>query len=132
MTYYPDLSCYQYQPIEYQMYNVGWLEAAHDFPVGEVNRDLMEALLLLAEVQDNIMRGVHDCDFCSEESPIRIPAPVKKGYVSLGMGELHVEGCKGERYAAPSLVVHYISAHQYVPPASFCEAVLCTAARRRG
>jgi hypothetical protein len=27
-------------------------------------------------------------------------------------------------YAAPSLILHYIDAHEYAPPEAFCEAVL--------
>jgi hypothetical protein len=73
------------------------------------------------------MRGVHYCEFCDAESPIRLPAPVSRGWVSLGMGEIHVPGQHGVVFAAPSLIIHYISAHDYQPPRDFRNSVLLAA-----
>ncbi|WP_240617305.1 hypothetical protein [Nocardioides speluncae] len=107
------------------MINVGWLSASETFPTGVVSPAVFSQLLKHAENQKNIMRGVHDCEFCDEESPVRMSAPTDRGYVSLGMGELHVSGSDGRLYAAPSLILHYIDAHHYLPPAEFIEAVEC-------
>ena len=83
-----------------------------------------DTLFALANRQHNIMRGLHDCEFCDEESPIKLPASVPEGYVWLGMGELHVRGQNQITYSAPSLMIHYILRHEYQPPAEFVDAVL--------
>lgn len=124
MATYDDLTEYRYSESDRPMLNVGWLGADREFRTGPPDAELVRSLLQLAERQENIMRGVHHCEFCDEESPIRLKAPVERGWVSLGMGELHVRGSEGVIYAAPSLVVHYVIAHGYQPPASFRAAVL--------
>ncbi|TDD58396.1 hypothetical protein E1263_19455 [Kribbella antibiotica] len=123
MTYFADLSRYTYGPGWRRMLNVGWLERGHDFAVGQVESGVLDRLTILAEHQENVMRGTHDCQFCTLESPLHFPAPVARGFVSLGMGELHVKGRWGVKYAAPSLIIHYISAHSYLPPQEFLDAV---------
>lgn len=123
MTYYSDLSDYSYSAHALPMLNVGWLAAGHEFEKGEVAREIFDALLMLADQQRNIMRGLHYCDFCGEESPIRMVAPVVDGSVWLGMGEIRIRSLEGTVYSAPSLVLHYIQAHNYRPPEEFLEAV---------
>jgi hypothetical protein len=130
VTYYADLSRYEYLPTEQEMINIGWLAGDQDYPSRSVPADVLQALVIMADDQANLTRGLHNCDFCDEESPLIVPAPVEDGHVALGMGELHVEGDKGQIYAAPSLIVHYMSAHQYWPPSEFQEAVLHQAARK--
>ncbi|WP_375431714.1 hypothetical protein [uncultured Friedmanniella sp.] len=39
------------------------------------------------------------------------------------MSEIHLQGLDGRLYSAPTLVVHYIQAHQYLPPDEFLEAL---------
>lgn len=106
------------------MLNIGWLGTDSEYTRGPVASELVEALISLAADQKNIMRGVHYCDFCGEESPLRLPAPNTRGFVSLGMGEIHVRGQSGVVFAAPSLVIHYITSHGYCPPQIFQQAVL--------
>lgn len=130
MTYFEDLSRYEYLPVEQEMLNVGWLSRDHSFPQGEADPRLVEALVARAADPQHITRGVHDCEFCTAESPLRIPADVPRGFVSLGFAELHVEGENGTVYAAPSLVVHYVEAHGYQPPQEFVDAVLRDARTR--
>lgn len=131
MTYYPDLSEYSYYEHDQPMVNVGWLGRGHDFVKGDVDRQTLATILTLADLQQNVMRGVHDCEFCDIESPQRIPAPVEKGYVSLGMGEIRVESVKGVVYSAPSLIYHYIRDHRYLPPEEFLEGVRTAETRTR-
>lgn len=123
VAYYADLSPYEYTNADLPMLNVGWLAAGHEFRTGGVPDEAFSRLLRLADAQVNIMRGVHDCEFCAEESPIRMVAPNERGYVSLGMGEIHVRDDFGRLYAAPSLILHYIQAHDYRPPDDFIRAV---------
>lgn len=44
--------------------------------------------------------------------------------VMLGSAEIWVPGREGCIYAAPTLIVHYVEAHEYLPPPEFIEAVL--------
>lgn len=123
MTYYADLSPYEYLGGQPPMLNVGWLGNASGFPIGVVAPDIVETLIRLAESQDNITRGVHFCEFCSTESPIRLPARNDRGFVSLGMGEIHVRDSQGNAFSAPSLIIHYILEHKYFPPQIFLAAI---------
>jgi hypothetical protein len=104
------------------MLNVGWLAAGHEFPTGGVSREVFDALLILADSQVNIMRGVHDCEFCTKESPVRMTAPNDRGYVSW-MGEIHAADGRGHVFVAPSLILHYIREHDYRPPDDFVRAI---------
>jgi hypothetical protein len=125
VTSYEDLSTYTDSPSEQPMLNVGWLGADRSFPTGEVDERLLPALIRLAAEPRNVMRGYHYCEFCDAESPIRYPAPgTPRGRVSLGDAEIHVRGQNGVVYAAPTLIIHYIDAHNYQPPGVFVEAVL--------
>jgi hypothetical protein len=52
------------------------------------------------------------------------------GFASLGNGEIIVKGEDGRRYAAPTLILHYIEAHHYLPPEEFIQAVRHVRSRR--
>jgi hypothetical protein len=126
MTTYPDLSPYEYTPsADGNVVNVGWLGRESDFQVGPVDESIRLELRKRAENPLNVMRGWHDCELCGIESPIRIP-PLEglHGRISLGTGELWVVGDAGITYVAPTLIVHYVEDHGYVPPASFNAALL--------
>lgn len=43
--------------------------------------------------------------------------------ISMGSTNLFVPGAAA-LYVAPSLILHYMDAHEYAPPAAFCQAVL--------
>ena len=108
------------------MLNIGWLGRRAPFPTGDTDPAVCETLIrLAAEDQDkNVTRGVHDCEFCDEESPLRIRTDIAaRGFVSLGFSEFHIRG-ETVTYSAPTLIVHYLDAHGYRPPKEFCEAVL--------
>lgn len=129
MATFKDLTPYTYSECDQPLLNIGWLGAGTEFQLGAVASGVVDALLLLAVDQRHITRGVHNCELCDEESPIRIDAPVPRGWVSLGMGELHVPGRSGQVYAAPSLVIHYIIEHGYCPPDDFQTGALDLAAK---
>ena len=123
MSYFPDGSRYEFLAQTHPMINIGWLDCGHEFATGAVPDEVVTTLTVLALHQHNITRGTHNCHFCDEESPIEVPADVPRGFVWLGMGELHVVGTDGVTYSAPSLVIHYITRHGYQPPAEFIDAV---------
>jgi hypothetical protein len=93
MASYDDLTLYTYGTSAEPMLNVGWLGAGSAFATGDTPPEVVDGLLVLADSQQNIMRGLHDCELCDQESPVRLPAPrARRGWVSLGTGELHARG----------------------------------------
>ena len=124
MAYYSDLSPYDYYDFDVAMVNVGWLDALHTFETGAVSTEFVDALILCAVDSEQQMRGYHHCEFCEEESPISVKRPDGSRYVRLGSAEIHAVAEDGQRYSAPNLVVHYVLAHNYRPPAEFRAAVI--------
>jgi len=122
-VFFPDLSRYTYTETGENVVNVGWLAAGAPMRIGEVDQIVRDELARMAREPTNLMRGFHYCDFCDAESPIvafASDAPSTPAY--LGSGEVRVEA--GDIvYAAPTLIVHYIDAHGYLPPEEFIEAV---------
>ncbi|WP_405055856.1 hypothetical protein OG474_24300 [Kribbella sp. NBC_01505] len=130
MTYFPDLSTYEYGEAERPMVNVGWLGRGQAFASGSVAPEVVDGLAQLAMDEQNVYRGWHNCEFCAEESPIEFPAPDGSSLL-LGHAEVHVAGPDGAVYAAPTLILHYITAHEYRPPADFLYAVQQAAGAER-
>ena len=130
MSYYADLTPYEYSDSDHEMSNIGWLAIGHNFEVGDVSSGFVDALTLCAVESFHETRGFHSCEFCAEESPVRVKRPDGSRYVSLGMAEIHVAGANGQRYAAPDLIVHYVLAHNYRPPEEFQRAVILDNATR--
>jgi hypothetical protein len=140
VTFFSDLSHYSYSVLDEDdpsigsgpVLAVGWLAAHQPFATGPVDEQLVAALIALAADERhraNQMRGFHLCEFC--ESPpdredIVYPVPSGNGVTWLGSDEIHVVGVDGRRYAAPSLIVHYVLAHRYQPPAEFRRAAIST------
>jgi len=130
MTHFDDLSPYSYQPSESPMKNVGWLGAGSSFPRGSTPARARDELLRISSEApaENLMRGVHDCEFCELESPIRLETPYnERGWTSIGMGEFHVQAKDGTIYSAPTLILHYIDEHEYLPPEGFIDALIAGA-----
>lgn len=98
---------------------VGWLDDAHPYTRGSVDRDDFDTLIsLLANPwQPFVSAGRHACPFCRFSG-----GPARVGEVTMGSANLFVpaEACV---YVAPSLILHYIDAHGYAPPDAFWEAV---------
>lgn len=92
---------------------VGWLERGRPYPTGDVAPGVFAKLrdLLVDLWQPATTGGSHDCDLCFHE-------PEKRG-----TRNLFVPG-SGRLYVAPELILHYVNAHGYAPPAEFCHAVL--------
>jgi hypothetical protein len=121
--YFADLTPYSYtsQPeacgASTRVLNVGWLDAPHAFPIGEVPHALVERLRMLVHCAiTKTMGGSHPCSL-----PGAHDAPPR------GNGEIIVVGGDGTHYHAPRLIHHYVTAHRYQPPQAFIDAVLRTA-----
>ena len=129
--FFDDLSTYRYGiPFELpSVLMIGWLDNEHGFPKGVVPSVVVEQLWKLIELRSplfdlhaNVVRGIHPCNLCGEV--------IKRGKSNgkrtlLGTSELWVPS-KDKWFASPTLIVHYIEKHKYVPPKAFTDAVMNT------
>jgi len=132
MAYFKDLSLYSYSKGETSIlpaFNIGWLSKDQSFIAGETSQQFREKLYGFC-VDENlvlVMRGFHKCEFCelSYDEWLKTHPDYGKSakFMGLGTGEIRVIG-KSVIYAAPSLIYHYISTHDYMPPQEFIEAIL--------
>ena len=129
MTYYADLTPYEYfpdlAPDDAEILNVGWLEAGHDFPTldGDPDPEFLQNLItLVADHFTNATRGIHGCDLPHPDGDEGSESYGGRD-LFLGHAEIHVVTSDGRRLAAPTLVVHYVRDHHYRPPEEFIEAV---------
>ena len=91
--------------------NVGWLAAGHPYPTGVTSAAFRDKLARLCQRRFRQTRGFHHCEFCTGRDRPK------------SSSEMRVSA--GDRvYAAPSLVHHYVVAHDYQPPDEFVAAVL--------
>ncbi|BCB74762.1 hypothetical protein GCM10022251_78920 [Phytohabitans flavus] len=140
MAFFEDLSAHQYRDMDvisfnwgwlsfrprYDRINVGWLDAPHPFEQGPIPDGFAAALLdIIAGPRTNVMRGYHDCSFCPQRSMSSIPtADHATGTLVLGHSEIRVPSTRRDTmFAAPSLIVHYVTVHAYRPPSPFIAAV---------
>ncbi len=131
MTYYPDLSSYSHFPLSFEIrrtsFNVGWLSISEFYPIGDTPEPFHTKLLELcatARVHDTM--GYHFCEFCendNQDAITRVRYADKELW--LGNGEIWSIG-KASLYVAPTLIYHYVTAHNYRPPDKYIESVLTT------
>jgi hypothetical protein len=111
--YYDDLSPYVYDgaPPRFGLLNVGWLDKAYSYATGTPSAEFLESLAWLHEMRTHKTRGIHPCPFC--------PGPE----IATGNAEIRVHGRGNTVFSAPSLILHYVTAHGYSPPSDFVESV---------
>jgi hypothetical protein len=100
---------------------VGWLERP-GFPTGAIPGECIEALVKATpgSLFNDGCRGFHACTLCGSSSA-RVKWKRRTVEVT-GHGHYLVQ--HGPRvYMAPALLLHYIRAHQYLPPEAFLTAV---------
>jgi hypothetical protein len=122
--YFPDLSPYSYSlgnRILPKVECVGWLDKEHPFPQKGLPQLFFTKLLeLLRSEQVRVMRGLHHCPFCDEES-----VWLEGREVLLGHAEIWIPSqTRDVVFAAPTLIYHYCEKHTYSPPDEFIDAVL--------
>jgi len=128
MTYYEDMTPCPYFGSGncWQLKAIGWLDAEHPRPTGDVDRAFVDRLieLLVNPWQPYVLAGYHPCPFCRiSRGPSTFATTQGDGYLSLGGNNLFVPG-NGCLFVAPSTIIHYIDAHDYAPPLEFQQAVL--------
>ena len=104
---------------------VGYLEAGKDYSRGEVSELAFERLVGLVKHSFIAWCGYHYCDLDPCGSPQPLPELRYKGLVipTRGDSDILVPG-ETVIYVAPALILHYIRAHNYLPPSPFLKAVL--------
>ena len=103
---------------------VGWIEPGHAFKTGACERPFVKRLaeLLMKPWQPMLHSGVHRCGFCAHSGG---PSTVTIDGVTASVGVNNLFIPDEERvWVAPSLVLHTIDAHAYVPPREFIRAVV--------
>lgn len=117
MTWFEDSTPYSYQRVEHALlFNVGWLDPAHEFPTGETSQAFRDQLRERCDNEAVVMfKGRHRCQHCAP----RTDAPV-------GTGEVRVIADDGRILTAPVLVAHYVEAHSYLPPDAFVAGILAS------
>lgn len=126
MTHFADGSPCAYFPASCgdRLRAVGWLEPEHAYARGPVDRAFVFTLasLFVGVREFACAAGRHQCRLCrfSHET-----APFQIDGLTVRMGASNLLVPAGEfAFMAPSLVLHYLDAHEYSPPAPFVEAVL--------
>lgn len=152
MAYFRDLTRCTYGGLPHRAAGelaVGWLSVAYPFPTGNFPSDLLDRLAELVENPVNRFRGMHDCDICLPAVEHRFPEPPEEHQgvlmqslgtwivsertdwsvriagreIDVGNGEIQVVGEGNVVYVAPTMILHYIVAHRYLPPEEFLRAV---------
>lgn len=112
--YFEDLTSYEYVKIPEKSFNVGWLDDKHEFTKGEPPLGFVEKLEQYKHHTAMLTKGFHMCQFCSDDVP-------KKSYSS---NEIRVVSSEGKLYASPTMIIHYVKEHNYLPPQEFIDAVM--------
>ena len=132
LTHIPDGSpCGYFHIHSPNLIAIGWLDSQHSYSRGSCAESF---LVHLADMLDKpwrrfVYRGFHECDLCPDETPagpdtvneVRLAGSVRR--TSIGIHNLLVPG-DVVVYAAPSTIIHYITAHGYRPPDEFMDAVM--------
>ncbi|MCP4540712.1 MAG: hypothetical protein GY832_26535 [Chloroflexi bacterium] len=126
MTYYPDLSPYEYHVGRKVLdaLNIGWLDAVHNYSTGNVSDAFVDRLWDFCCVSVVQTRGSHRCELCTTSSSTQLAVQRGTKSLVLGSAEIRVFGGAGRVYAAPNLIYHYVVEHHYRPPEEFIQAVL--------
>lgn len=122
MTHYADLTRYSSYESDQEMLDVGWPAPTHDHRTGVVDERVVDALKVLSAAYDNQTRGFHHCGFRDTYRPVVLGGLAGDTEVRLGSAEIRGRGADCTRYAAPNLVIHYITEHHHCPPEEFRRA----------
>lgn len=117
MAYYLDLSpCDYFGRWQGVLIAVGWLEQGHAFATGTVSKEFLAQLvgLLTDPWQPAVTAGF----------PMRFMPEYQRTKYDRYRNSQSVHPGHDGRYVAPSLITHYVDAHEYCPPADFQQAVL--------
>jgi hypothetical protein len=109
---------------------VGWLDGEHPFPRYPPTETLLDALFDACTIQVRRMRGFHRCQFCRNVPNAPLEAERNGKRIYMGFAEIRIKRDEQRIFAAPTLIYHYVSVHNYEPPKAFADAVIETSLRR--
>lgn len=119
LTPYTDCPCDEI--LGFDPLAVGWLTRGQSFSTGAVPADFTEKLLQFC-LPENTVCALPRPRPCPLENHA-VPLVTSNGReINLGLAEIRVIG-EQEIYAAPALIYHFITVHNYRPPDEFIHAV---------
>jgi hypothetical protein len=123
MTYIPEFSPYSYYQVEASTITIGWLDGEHLYSQGVVSKSFINRLWIFCQNPVHQSKGFFACQLC--QVPVYgVMAQWNIEKRSLGSAEIRVIGKDNVIYAAPDLIYHYVTKHNYRPPDEFIQAVL--------
>ncbi len=107
--------------------NIGWICYGKPYSIGDAPsafKNKLKTIFISASTYKytfNIIRGNSPCELCHEK--IYLYNGLRD--IPLGFCEILIPSLiKGEFYASPSLIVHYIKEHNYLPPQEYIDSVM--------
>jgi hypothetical protein len=131
--YFSDLAPYSYSISRTlpDVLTIGWLDRSQPFPSGGGPKQFAHMLRRWFGVaRVNQMRGIHECNLCREKQWPLLPLhenpsiTIEGKTLFLGNWEIWIPASEGKVFASPALIIHYVEAHNYLPPPEFIAAVL--------
>ena len=116
VMYYEDLTKYSYTKMgsRASLRNIGWLDPSTPFSRGEAPKKFIDRVATATVLLGNVMRGTHRCRYCEQDEIYYDPDGIR---LLLGFSEAWLPSPVQEViYIAPSLLIHYVTAHGYLPP----------------
>ena len=102
----------------------GWLEPGHDHARGACPPEVVTMLERAAADPVDRTRGWQRCGFCPPGDYGPTPYRTSTGEeLLLGDASLLVPGEGRTDWVAPTLVLHYVAEHDYLPPGELLDAV---------
>ena len=120
---FDDLSPYSYTRMtsKASLKNVGWLSESVPFCQAPTPPGLLAKIEAATLPLRNPMRGIHGCPLCEHE---HISEAIEGREFLLGMSEAWFPSPHDEVYIAPSLLLHYVKRHDYLPPTELVQAAV--------
>lgn len=109
------------------VFTVGWLDVNSDFTSGRVDPLVLEKLKKILvngdgfDAKVNAIRGYSPCEHCGEHQVYTYYENTK---LQLGFCEIWLKSSSGIYYACPSMLIHHIEVHNYLPPDEFLVTVM--------
>lgn len=108
-----------------QWHAFGWLDPDADYRTGQCPQSVVHGLIDAARKPVQQTRGFHHCALCGTSDASSMGTAYQTpdgGNLILGSACLEMQDRERQMWIAPNLVLHYIDAHQYLPPDPILQA----------
>ena len=125
MVYRPDEQLFKLEN-SHEVKAVGWLEREKSYKTtSELDAMLIDALISNFDKWDGVThRGFHICNLCDNTKTELTKVFWKEKLYMVGNRQWYFLQKNSDSWSAPNMLLHYMVAHLYRPPAKFREAVL--------